>query len=221
MYKIKQVTKKYALIVTNIFSLISFLASAQNFDINTLRDINLKRDKSLDGTFIFITNNASTLSISTPILIYSIGFINKDVDLKKKGIYMGETFLVNAFTTTALKYSINRDRPFVTYPDIDHKVEAGSSSFPSGHTSEAFSTATSISIAFPKWYVITPSFVWAGIVGYSRMDLGVHYPTDVITGAIVGSGTAYLCYKLNHWINKKSNKSIFFEGNNKNNLKNK
>ena len=221
MYKIKQVTKKYALIVTNIFSLISFLASAQNFDINTLRDINLKRDKSLDGTFIFITNNASTLSISTPILIYSIGFINKDVDLKKKGIYMGETFLVNAFTTTALKYSINRDRPFVTYPDIDHKVEAGSSSFPSGQTSEAFSTATSISIAFPKWYVITPSFVWAGIVSYSRMDLGVHYPTDVITGAIVGSGTAYLCYKLNHWINKKSNKSIFFEGNNKNNLKNK
>lgn len=206
--------RKQTLILTTTFTLISLFGFAQNFDINTLRDINLKRDKSLDGTFIFITNNASTLSISTPILIYSVGLINKDVDLKKKGIYMVETFLVNAFTTTALKYSINRDRPFVTYPDIDHKVEAGSSSFPSGHTSEAFSTATSISIAFPKWYVITPSFVWAGIVGYSRMDLGVHYPTDVITGAIVGSGTAYLCYKLNHWINKKSNKSIFFEGNN-------
>lgn len=213
--------RKQTLILTTTFTLISLFGFAQNFDINTLRDINLKRDKSLDGTFIFITNNASTLSISTPILIYSVGLINKDIDLKKKGIYLGETFLVNALITTALKYSINRDRPFVTYPDIDNKVEAGSSSFPSGHTSEAFSTATSISIAFPKWYVITPSFVWAGIVGYSRMDLGVHYPTDVITGAIVGSGTAYLCYKLNHWINKKSNKSIFFEGNNKNNLKNK
>lgn len=210
--------RKQTLILTTTFTLISLFGFAQNFDINTLRDINLKRDKSLDGTFIFITNNASTLSISTPILIYSVGLINKDIDLKKKGIYLGETFLVNAFTTTALKYSINRDRPFVTYPDIDNKVEAGSSSFPSGHTSAAFSTATSISIAFPKWYVITPSFVWAGIVSYSRMDLGVHYPTDVFAGAIVGSGTAYLCYKLNHWINKKSNKSIFFEGNNYNNL---
>ncbi|HEU4788615.1 MAG TPA: phosphatase PAP2 family protein, partial [Flavobacterium sp.] len=52
-------------------------------------------------------------------------------------------------------------------------------------------------------YVIAPSFLWAGAVGYSRMYLGVHYPTDVLAGAIVGSGSAFLCYKLNKWINKK------------------
>ncbi|MEI7510065.1 MAG: phosphatase PAP2 family protein [Flavobacterium sp.] len=212
-------TKNYALIVTTIFTLFSFFAFAQNFDINTLRDINLKRDKSLDGTLIFVTNNASLVNLSTPLIIYSVGYINKDTDLKKKGIFLGETYLVNAFITIAMKSAINRDRPYVTYPDIDKQAEAGNSSFPSGHTSEAFCTATSLSIAFPKWYIIAPSFAWAGVVGYSRMDLGVHYPTDVIAGAIVGSGTAYLCYKLNHWINKKSNKSIFFEENKNNNLK--
>ena len=201
-----------------LFSLFAINSNAQNFDINTLRDINLKRDKSLDPTFKFFTNTASPISIGAPILIYSIGYLTKDYDLKKKGIYIGETFLANAFVTTALKYSIKRDRPFVSYPEIDKETTGGSNSFPSGHTSEAFCTATSLSIAFPKWYIIAPSFVWAGVVGYSRMDLGVHYPTDVLAGAIVGSGTAYLCYKLNHWINKKSNKSIFFEVNNNNNL---
>lgn len=205
--------KKQTVILTIIFLLASFFSFAQNIDINVLRDINLKRDKSLDGTFIFISNNTSIVSITTPIIIYSVGSINKDIDLKKRSVYMVETFLMNAFITEAMKYSINRNRPFITYPDIENKVEAGNGSFPSGHTSEAFSTATSLSIAFPKWYIIAPSFAWAGVVGYSRMDLGVHYPTDILAGAIVGSGTAYLCYKLNHWINKKSNKSIFFEVN--------
>ncbi len=124
---------------------------------------------------------------------------------------MGETFLVSAFISTALKYSFKRERPFKTYPDLEKEASGGGYSFPSGHTSDAFATATALSIAFPKWYVIAPSFVWAGAVGYSRMDLGVHYPSDVLAGAIVGSGSAYLTYKLNKWINKKTNKPIFFD----------
>jgi membrane-associated phospholipid phosphatase len=188
------------------------LSNAQNFDINLLRDINVHRDQSLDPTFKLITNSASPISIATPILIYSVGLINKDTDLKKKGIFIGESFLVNAFITFALKNTIKRDRPFVTYPDIEKESDGGSYSFPSGHTSEAFSTATSLSIAFPKWYVIIPSYLWAGAVGYSRMDLGVHYPSDVLAGAIVGSGSAYLTYKLNKWINKNKQKKIFFDG---------
>ena len=200
-------------IIVILFSLFTGICTAQNFDINTLRDINLKRDKSLDPSFKLVTNSTTTVSVATPVLIYVVGYLNKDVDIKKKGIYIGQTFLVNAFVTTALKYSLKRDRPFVTYPEIDKEAAGGSYSFPSGHTSEAFSTATALSIAFPKWYIIAPSFIWAGAVGYSRMDLGVHYPTDVLAGAIIGSGSAYLSCKLNHWINKKSNKSIFFDVN--------
>lgn len=176
---------------------------SQNADIDLLKEINLNRNKSLDPTFRFITNTATPLSIAAPVVIFSIGLIKKDSTLKNKGIYIGETFLVAAFISTALKYSVNRDRPFVTYPFIEKAALGGSPSFPSGHTSTAFATATSLSIAFPKWYVIAPSFIWAGAVGYSRMDLGVHYPSDVLAGAIVGSGSALLTYELNKWINKK------------------
>ncbi len=211
--KIKQ------LLVINfvIFSLgISQIGFSQNPDINLLKSINVDRNKSLDPGFILITNSASPISIGAPIVVFSVGLIQKDSTLKNKGIFLAETFAVNGFLTVALKLSFNRNRPIEDYPliiDKHQQASGGSPSFPSGHTSTAFATATSLSLAFPKWYVITPSFAWASAVGYSRMHLGVHYPSDVLAGAVVGAGSAFLSYKLNRWITgkyskKKTNKKM-------------
>ena len=178
----------------------------QNFDINTLRSVNLNRNENLDPTFKHITNSYAIVSIGTPLTMYAVGLINKDVQLKKDAIFIGESVAASVFVTIVLKEAIKRDRPFVTYPEIEKLSSAGGYSMPSGHTSIAFATATSLSIAYPKWYVIAPSFVWASAVGYSRMHLGVHYPTDVIAGALVGSGSVYLTYKINKWLNKKRSK---------------
>ena len=71
---------------------------------------------------------------------------------------------------------------------------------PSGHTSGAFATATALSLKYPEWYVIVPSYLWASSVGLSRMHLGLHYPTDVLAGAVLGAGSAYLTYKVNEWL---------------------
>ena len=172
-------------------------ASAQNLDIDLLRKINLERNPALDPTFKFVTNSVSPIGIGAPLIVTSIGFIQNDKSLKNKGYYIGATLLTSAVLTTTLKFAIDRDRPFVTYPDIQKLTGAGSPSFPSGHTSEAFATATSISLAFPKWYVIAPSFLWASAAGYSRMHLGVHYPSDVLVGALIGSSSAWLCHELN------------------------
>ncbi|MFV8269596.1 phosphatase PAP2 family protein [Flavobacterium sp. GT2N3] len=180
--------------------------NAQNSDINILLDINVDRNKNLDPTFKLITNSAVPISVVTPIIIYSVGLLKNDSVVKKQAIFIGKAFLVNVFITTALKHTIKRDRPFKTYPDIDQAASTLGYSFPSGHTSSAFATATSLSLAYQKWYVIAPSFIWASAVGYSRMHLGVHYPSDVVAGAIIGSGSAYLSYKMNKWINKKRSK---------------
>ena len=133
--------------------------------------------------------------------------IEKDQELKQKGLMIGASFIVTTVIATTLKHTINRARPFETYPDIQKLAASGSSSFPSGHTSDAFSTATSLSLAFPKWYVIAPSYTYATLVGYSRMHLGVHYPSDVLAGAIIGAGSAFLCYKAQKWINHRNRKS--------------
>ena len=173
---------------------------SQNADIDLLREINVNRNKALDGTFSFITNSVTPVTISAPVLITGIGLLQKDSLLTRKGLYIGASILVAGGVSTVLKYSIKRERPFYTYPDIQKLTSGGSPSFPSGHTSDAFSVATSLSLAFPQWYVIAPAFTWAGAVGYSRMHLGVHYPSDVLAGAIIGAGSAYLCHKVNYWL---------------------
>lgn len=185
------------------FSITSLVINAQNLDINLLKSINNNRNKSFDKGFQFLSNSVSPISISTPIILYSAGIIHQNKTIKEKALYIGEATLAAAIISTGLKYSINRERPFEKYPnEIEKAGDAGSPSFPSGHTSSAFSTATSLSIAFPKWYVIVPSYAWASSVAYSRMHLGVHYPSDVLAGAIIGSGTAYLTYYINKKIRK-------------------
>ena len=175
------------------------LTSSSQTDIQLLRKINLNRNSNLDNTFLFITNSDSPISIATPLIIYGSGLIKQSDSLKKSGIFIASSIAISTIISTALKYSINRPRPFETYPDIEKLTSGGSPSFPSGHTSLAFSTATSLSLAFPKWYVIAPSMLWASSVGYSRMHLGVHYPSDVLAGVIIGSGSAF----LSNWLNKK------------------
>ena len=191
-----------------IFFLLSvFVASSQSIDIDILQKINVNRNTEFDPAFKSITNSVIPISITTPVMMYTIGLIQKDSLIKQKALFIGETFLASAFVTIASKSIFKRDRPYVTHPSIQPLSVEGSYSMPSAHTSSAFATATSLSMAYPKWYVVVPSFVWASSVGYSRMHLGVHYPSDVLVGALVGSGSAVLMYKANQWLNKKRKKN--------------
>ncbi|MFV8325819.1 phosphatase PAP2 family protein [Flavobacterium sp. ZS1P14] len=202
----KNKRKVFKISYLTVFLFLTTFLNAQNIDINILRDINVNRNENLDPSFKFVTNTAVPFSVAAPVIIYSMGLIKKDSTIKKQAIFIGETFLVSAFITTALKHSVKRERPFDTYSDIEKETSAPGYSFPSGHTSLAFATATSLSMAYPKWYVVVPSFVWASTVGYSRMHLGVHYPTDVLAGAIIGSGSAYMTHKATKWLNRKRSK---------------
>lgn len=186
--------------------------TAQNWDIELLDKLNQAPEIDPDKGWIVFSKNACIIDVSTPLSIMLIGKLKKDNDLTHKGLAIGSSYVATAVLTLTLKNIIKRPRPHETYPTIIYaKSSTGSYAFPSGHTSSAFSTATSLSLAFPKWYVTVPAFAYASAVGYSRMDLGVHYPSDVLAGALLGSSTAYLTFKMNkalqknHKSRKKSN----------------
>ena len=170
---------------------------SQNIDIRLLRAINSPNTLQSDNFFRFVSNTDAFVIAGVPAGMAVTGLLTKDKKLIRNACVTAIASALNAGITNALKYSFNRDRPYVTYPDINKKAKGGSPSFPSGHSSSAFATATSVSLFYPKWYIIVPSYLYAGTVAYSRMDLGVHYPSDVLAGAVIGSGCAYITWKVN------------------------
>ncbi|HLN20313.1 MAG TPA: phosphatase PAP2 family protein [Bacteroidales bacterium] len=190
--------------------LLFFMSSgiyAQNIDISILRSLNTPRVLPADNFYRFVTNSHSYIIIGSNLSMGAAGFIRHDNEMKHNALDMAISSIVTAGITQALKYSIERDRPFVKYPDISLKTKAGDPSFPSGHTSAVFSAATSVSLSYPEWYIIVPSYTWAGLVGYSRMRLGAHYPSDVLAGALIGTGTAWLTHHVTKKLNTRQVKS--------------
>lgn len=171
---------------------------AQNFDINLLKTINPKDPHAAfwQGTSksYILVGSAATLGS----LAYGIIESDKAVQFKAAGTLAA--IGINVFVTIGMKAGFNRRRPSDAYPnDVFVLSTSNGHSFPSGHTSFAFATATSFALSYRKWYVIAPAYLWAGCVGYSRMYLGKHYPSDVFGGAIVGAGSSL----LSHWLCKK------------------
>ncbi|MGH1431602.1 MAG: phosphatase PAP2 family protein [Neptuniibacter sp.] len=89
-----------------------------------------------------------------------------------------------------LKNTIKRDRPCDALPFEAYIVPSDKFSFPSGHSAAAFVFATLIAEYYPMFAGIAYSV--AVLVGISRVLLGVHYPSDIAAGAILGVSSATL-----------------------------
>lgn len=192
------------LIVCLLFTLFGGQLFSQNLDIRLLREINSRESLPSDGFFRFMSDSHGYFAAAVPLTLGVSGFVKHNNETKWNALEMVASIAIDQAVVQGMKYAINRDRPFSVYSDITQKIDVNDPSFPSGHSSVAFATATSISLEYPKWYIIIPSYAWAGTVAYSRLHLGVHYPSDVLAGALIGSGSAW----ITHFFSMKLNGSI-------------
>jgi len=98
-----------------------------------------------------------------------------------------------------LKNVVARTRPYEVVEGLTRLIEKQSDySFPSGHTAASFAAAVILFLQLPKKYGI-PALILAVLISFSRLYLGVHYPTDVLAGAVSGTLIALAV----HWIFEK------------------
>jgi undecaprenyl-diphosphatase len=192
------VMRKLFMLVALFVCLFTTAPKAQSIaELNTLRRINPNNPNS--AVWNNLSNTSKYISVAVPVGYFVAGLIHDNKALKQKAAYTAAAILFNTASTTVLKNVVKRERPYNTYTGIfPDKIESDYA-FPSGHTSSAFATATSLAITTKKWYVAVPAFAWSAGVGYSRIYLGQHYPSDVIMGALVGSSSALIC----NWATKQ------------------
>ena len=107
-------------------------------------------------------------------------------------------YAIQSFIIYFLKSTARRQRP-LSPEESKMKVSKGPGeildpSFPSAHTTFSFMMATVLALYLPRYQVIF--FTFAAFVGWTRLSLGLHYPTDVIAGGFLGYGITKLYLKM-------------------------
>jgi undecaprenyl-diphosphatase len=169
----------------------SLMQNIHDLDIRLLKAIYENRDPFFDLTFIAITNSAAVIAFGVPLILLILAVKRKNIVLRREALTILLSVAISAIAANLLKYAVDLPRPFEIYPFIVKLSSGGSPSFPSGHTADAFAFAVALGLVYRKWYFYIPCLVWASLVGYSRMNLGVHFPSDVLAGAIIGIVSAF------------------------------
>lgn len=115
-----------------------------------------------------------------------------------------EYILTNLF----LKVVIARTRPFVVNDAIEVITKLpGDFSFPSGHSGACFAVASVMCMLMPKKYGI-PAIIIATLIALSRLYVGVHYPTDVLGGILIGCLTGFMANLIVKKLCKKKENTL-------------
>lgn len=175
--------------------------TAASLDYRVLKTLQEGRFEGWNRHWVAMSNTF-VLAPLAPVGIALGGRLAEEDPLLRRQRYAdalesGGAYLFCMGVTMGIKALVDRPRPWVAYAgDLVCLQTVRSSSFPSGHTSSLFVTATLLTLLYPRWYVAVPAYLWAGSVAFSRLYVGAHYPTDVLAGAALGTGCAFLAHAV-------------------------
>ncbi len=172
----------------------------EKFNLNVFRWINdlAGHNVWLDKFMIFAADNMGYLLVASVFIL----FWKKDYFKKVAFVSLGSAIVARLVFVSIFRYFIYSPRPFLVLEHVNvlmnHEVE---SSFPSGHASFYFALATGVYLYNKKagWVY----FALAGLLGFARIFVSVHWPLDILAGAVLGVVTAVL---VNYLVNRLKQK---------------
>ncbi|MBX2846433.1 MAG: phosphatase PAP2 family protein [Saprospiraceae bacterium] len=168
-----------------------------------------------DGFWLFVTNKKSWIPLYA-LLLALLGF--KLANWRKLLLLVVVVALLVLFvdqSTNWFKDGFQRFRPCYT-PELDGLMRlvrsycGGKHSFFSGHSSNSFAIALFIGLLYNRFGKLLLPFmlIWAGFIAYSRVYVGVHFPLDIVCGALWGSMFGYMAYRLFLWGEHRLEKTL-------------
>ena len=167
--------------------------SLLNFESNILLFLQNNVRNLLLNVFFIPFTVSNNVGIPCFIIIAIFLYFKK---LRKVGILMGISLALEfIFANLIIKNVVSRIRPYEVIDGLTFLVNKPHDySFPSAHTGSAFALAVVIFMVMDRKYGII-AIVIASLMGFSRLYVGVHYPSDVIGGIIIGTITSFTAVK--------------------------
>lgn len=185
-----------------------------NADVRVFRSINNLQCGFLNTVVPATDKSILFTSTLVPAVLFTVSRSNNNYYDENTAVLTALSEGLSAGITFGLKNIIKRGRPFTSLKDVHYdksRFLLDRYSFPSGHSAMSFSMATSLTLRYPdKPVLISGVFLYSTVVSLGRIYLGVHYPSDVLAGMLVGSGSAALVYSMRKEIIKGKN-SLFRE----------
>ncbi|WP_198678551.1 phosphatase PAP2 family protein [Pseudidiomarina marina] len=153
------------------------------FDQRSFRWLNLRLERWCRHQLVrWISRSGDGYVYALIALIMAI-YLEADSVIPITALIIGFAIEVPLFSL--IKRILKRQRPYQKNPQFSSVILAHDQfSFPSGHTTAAFLFAGIMSSFFPTWSWLL--YIWASAIGASRVLLGVHYPGDILAGAVLG-----------------------------------
>jgi undecaprenyl-diphosphatase len=170
------------------------LDAAKHWEANLLLAIQERRVAALDALAVGYTSLGDMglmwVGLSFSMLCYK--------PTRKAGVLGLLSMALGVLCTNViLKHLVARPRPWLDVAGLAPLIyESDPNSFPSGHTCAAFAAAMIWVRALPEKWMRVTAVVLAVLMGLSRLYVGVHYPSDVVAGALVGIACAWVVWRL-------------------------
>jgi undecaprenyl-diphosphatase len=166
------------ILMIGLFILLIFNKNSIAWDRETFLRINALWNPSLETVCRIFAEMGSFFFWF--IVIFVLWLIGK----KEMALYLLIAILIHIAVGGTLKYVVDRPRPFEVLDDVHTVYQPTDPSFPSGHTEGSFAAAAVLGRRYSK--LILPLGLFAMAVGFGRIYYGVHWPLDVIGGAVIG-----------------------------------